>query len=126
MEPQVCLLSREELAAPHENPGRVTTVSLETMYARMVAKATQYCLRLGYRAVVERRVLMERDMDQGLSFAAYILLLTLYLTLNSVLNLTNKWALSWFSFPLLLTACHMAFSFLLLLPLMLGPQMRSK
>ena len=54
------------------------------------------------------------------------MLLFLYLTLNSVLNLTNKWALSWFSFPLLLTACHMAFSFVLLLPIMLTGSMKSR
>ena len=58
--------------------------------------------------------------------AGYVVLLFLYLTLNSVLNLTNKWALTWFSFPLLLTACHMAFSFLFLLPMMLREPMRSK
>ena len=56
----------------------------------------------------------------------YGVLLFLYLTLNSVLNLTNKWALSWFSFPLLLTACHMAFSFVFLLPIMLTGSMKTR
>lgn len=40
-------------------------------------------------------------------------IIALYLTLNSSLNLLNKWALaSFFPFPLLLTTVHMAFSFL--------------
>jgi len=56
-------------------------------------------------------------------------LVAVYLTLNSVLNLTNKWVLSsdtgyGFSFPLLLTSCHMMFSFLALLPMMLAPSRR--
>ena len=65
--------------------------------------------------------------DRGqLYLVGYAVLLILYLSLNSVLNLTNKWALGWFSFPLLMTACHMAFSFILLLPLMLAEPMRSR
>ena len=56
-------------------------------------------------------------------------LVTAYLTLNSLLNLTNKWVLSsstgyGFTFPLALTCCHMAFSFVALLPYMLGKSMR--
>ena len=50
-----------------------------------------------------------------------------YLTLNSTLNLMNKWLLGiyGFSFPLLLTSCHMLFSFLILLPFMLREPFRS-
>ena len=50
-----------------------------------------------------------------------------YLTLNSTLNLMNKWLLGiyGFSFPLLLTSCHMLFSFLILLPFMLRDPFRS-
>jgi undecaprenyl pyrophosphate phosphatase UppP len=56
-------------------------------------------------------------------------LVAAYLSLNSLLNLTNKWILSsttgyGFTFPLALTCCHMAFSFLALLPYMLGSSMR--
>lgn len=56
-------------------------------------------------------------------------LVSAYLTLNSLLNLTNKWVLSsstgyGFTFPLALTCCHMAFSFVALLPYMLGKSMR--
>ena len=37
--------------------------------------------------------------DRGqLYLVGYAVLLILYLSLNSVLNLTNKWALGWFSF----------------------------
>jgi hypothetical protein len=57
-------------------------------------------------------------------------LVATYLTLNSVLNLTNKWVLSsgtgyGFMFPLALTCCHMGFSFLALLPHMLSKSMRN-
>ena len=50
-----------------------------------------------------------------------------YLTLNSTLNLMNKWLLGvyGFSFPLLLTSCHMLFSFLILLPFMLREPLKS-
>ena len=50
-----------------------------------------------------------------------------YLTLNSTLNVMNKWLLGiyGFSFPLLLTSCHMLFSFLILLPFMLKEPFRS-
>ena len=63
------------------------------------------------------------------SWLFYGSLVAVYLSLNSILNLTNKWVLSsdtgyGFSFPLLLTSCHMAFSFLALLPMMLAPSKR--
>lgn len=69
-------------------------------------------------------------MKQARSWLFYGSLVAIYLTLNSVLNLTNKWVLSsdtgyGFSFPLLLTSCHMAFSFLALLPMMLAPAKRA-
>lgn len=50
-----------------------------------------------------------------------------YLTLNTTLNLMNKWLLGiyGFSFPLLLTSCHMLFSFLILLPFMLREPFKS-
>ena len=50
-----------------------------------------------------------------------------YLTLNSTLNIMNKWLLGiyGFSFPLLLTSCHMLFSFLILLPFMLRAPFKS-
>lgn len=55
-------------------------------------------------------------------------LVAAYLGLNSLLNLTNKWALGVYglSFPLLLTTVHMAFSFTVLLPYMLRPSMRQQ
>ena len=41
-----------------------------------------------------------------------IVVIALYLLLNSSLNMLNKWALaSFFPFPLLLTTVHMMFSF---------------
>mmetsp|Transcript_7751 Transcript_7751/g.15824 ORF Transcript_7751/g.15824 Transcript_7751/m.15824 type:complete len:364 (-) Transcript_7751:643-1734(-) len=45
----------------------------------------------------------------------------LYLALNSFLNLLNKWALGvyGFKFPIVMTVMHMTFSFLFLLPIML-------
>lgn len=60
--------------------------------------------------------------------AQYAILITLYLSLNSVLNLANKYVLGMygFSFPLLLTTCHMLFSFVVLLPFMLSKAMRAK
>ena len=50
----------------------------------------------------------------------YVALFALYLCLNSVLNLANRWALgiSGFSFPLLLTMAHAAFSFAVLGPIL--------
>ncbi len=58
-------------------------------------------------------------------FAYNLCLVTAYLGLNSLLNLTNKWALGVYglSFPLLLTTTHMAFSFIVLLPFMLRPSL---
>lgn len=52
---------------------------------------------------------------------SFVLLIAAYLTLNSSLNLLNKWSLGvyGFRFPLLLTSCHMAFSFLVLAPVAL-------
>ena len=57
-----------------------------------------------------------------------LLLLAIFLLLNSALSVTNRWALglSGFSFPLLLTACHMAFSFCALLPVMLCKPFRGQ
>ena len=50
-----------------------------------------------------------------------------YLTLNSTLNIMNKWLLGiyGFTFPLLLTTCHMLFSFFILLPFMLMPPFKA-
>jgi drug/metabolite transporter (DMT)-like permease len=47
-----------------------------------------------------------------------VLLVAAYLTLNSTLNLMNKWALGRYGlrFPLTLTSTHMAFSFVILAP----------
>ena len=66
--------------------------------------------------------------DRAVQSALDFLLVVAFLTLNSVLNLTNKWALSsyGFRFPLLLTTCHMSFSFLALLPFMVREPFRSK
>ena len=51
-----------------------------------------------------------------------------FLVLNSALSIGNRWALgvSGFTFPLLLTTCHMAFGFLALSPLMLCEPFRSQ
>lgn len=62
-------------------------------------------------------------------FVFFTGLVAAYLTLNSLLNLSNKWVLSsstgyGFTFPLALTCCHMGFSFLALLPHMLSKSMR--
>lgn len=52
------------------------------------------------------------------STAIFILLTFSYLTLNTSLNLLNKWALSGgFKFPLALTCTHMSFSFMVLAPI---------
>ncbi|KAL3130623.1 hypothetical protein ABBQ38_008017 [Trebouxia sp. C0009 RCD-2024] len=68
------------------------------------------------------------DTSNKHQLALNVLLVFAYLGLNSVLNLTNKWALGvyGFSFPLLLTTCHMAFSCCVLLPFMLREPFRSK
>ena len=52
--------------------------------------------------------------------AFYVLLFALYLCLNSVLNLANRWALglSGFAFPVLLTMAHAIFSFSVLGPVL--------
>ena len=57
-----------------------------------------------------------------------VLVLAAFLCLNVTLNLMNKWALSTygFRFPILLTACHMAFSFIALLPVMLSKTAKLK
>ncbi len=66
--------------------------------------------------------------DRAIQPALDFLLVVAFLTLNSTLNLTNKWALSsyGFRFPLLLTTCHMSFSFLALLPFMVREPFKSK
>lgn len=50
-----------------------------------------------------------------------IIVVALYLSLNSALNLLNRWALhsSGFSFPLVMTASHMFFSVICLAPVLL-------
>eukprot|EP00976_Prorocentrum_cordatum_P075603 1181959-Prorocentrum_minimum.AAC.1 len=50
-----------------------------------------------------------------------LLVVFLYLGLNSFLNLLNKWALGvyGFKFPVVMTVMHMIFSFLFLLPIMI-------
>mmetsp|Transcript_12315 Transcript_12315/g.24763 ORF Transcript_12315/g.24763 Transcript_12315/m.24763 type:complete len:358 (-) Transcript_12315:2721-3794(-) len=50
--------------------------------------------------------------------ASLILLIAVYLTLNTSLNLLNKWALGHYglAYPLALTCSHMSFSFLVLSP----------
>ena len=55
-------------------------------------------------------------------FLEYAILIVLYLTLNSSLNIMNRWALGiyGFSFPILLTICHMMFGFSVLLPVMVA------
>lgn len=65
--------------------------------------------------------------DSETHLAWKVLLVVAYLSLNSLLSLTNKWALGMygFSFPLLLTTSHMAFTFCALLPCMLQNPYRS-
>lgn len=60
--------------------------------------------------------------------ASTVLLIIAFFCLNVTLNLLNKWALGiyGFHFPLILTICHMAFSFTALLPNMLSKRVKSK
>lgn len=68
------------------------------------------------------------DTNIKLELALNILLLIAFLSLNSTLSITNRWALGLygFSFPLLLTGCHMLFSFCCLLPVMLCAPFRAQ
>ena len=61
-----------------------------------------------------------KDGPQWKSAAEFTVLIVLYLTLNSTLNIMNRWALGiyGFTFPILLTICHMMFAFVVLLPVM--------
>ena len=56
------------------------------------------------------------------------LLVVLFLGLNCSLNVLNKWALGvhGFKFPLLLTTCHMTFSFFTLIYPMMREPVRGK
>ena len=56
----------------------------------------------------------------GLCIETFVLML-MYLALNSALNIMNRYALGiyGFTFPILLTICHMMFAFILLLPFMM-------
>jgi hypothetical protein len=55
-------------------------------------------------------------------FLEYMVLILMYLSLNSSLNIMNRWALGiyGFTFPILLTICHMMFAFAILLPVMMA------
>jgi hypothetical protein len=57
-----------------------------------------------------------------------LVVLTFYLGLNISLNMLNKWVLSHygFKFPLLMSLCHMAFSFFALAPIMLVKSFRDQ
>jgi hypothetical protein len=57
-----------------------------------------------------------------------LVVLTFYLGLNISLNMLNKWVLSHygFRFPLLMSLCHMAFSFFTLAPIMLLKSFREQ
>ena len=52
----------------------------------------------------------------------FSILILAYLCLNSTLNIMNRWALGiyGFTFPILLTICHMMFAFIVLLPVMVA------
>lgn len=56
------------------------------------------------------------------SVMEFSILILLYLSLNSTLNIMNRWALGiyGFTFPILLTICHMMFAFLVLMPVMVA------
>lgn len=60
-----------------------------------------------------------------IALGPFIALIASYLGLNSVLNLSNKYALGihGFRFPVLLTSCHMFFSLIVLAPFMLRPSL---
>lgn len=64
---------------------------------------------------------MAQELVKPISTFGLVGTIAAYLTLNSTLNLMNKWLLGiyGFQFPLLLTSCHMLFSFMILLPVML-------
>lgn len=66
-------------------------------------------------------ILVTNGQGSAIDLASRVMLVVTFLSLNSVLNLSNKWVLSTygFRFPLTLTTCHMAFSFCALLPVML-------
>mmetsp|Transcript_15672 Transcript_15672/g.44765 ORF Transcript_15672/g.44765 Transcript_15672/m.44765 type:complete len:340 (+) Transcript_15672:195-1214(+) len=59
--------------------------------------------------------------------ASMVLLIAVYLLLNTSLNLLNKWTLGHYgmAFPLTLTSAHMSFSFLVLAPLALRVPMET-
>ncbi|KAG7666954.1 hypothetical protein Ndes2526B_g04567 [Nannochloris sp. 'desiccata'] len=62
--------------------------------------------------------------DKELENGNFALLIAAYLTLNTSLNLLNKWALGHYglAFPLVLTSTHMLFSFMVLAPIALRTQ----
>lgn len=64
---------------------------------------------------------MEAKVHQGMSIVGFAVLVAAYLSLNSSLNLLNKWALGMygFRFPFMLTSAHMLFSFFALAPVAL-------
>jgi drug/metabolite transporter (DMT)-like permease len=61
-------------------------------------------------------------------FAEKVVVVALYLGLNTALNLLNRWALhsSGFSFPLVMTASHMLFAVVMLAPTVRRPHYRQK
>ncbi|KAK9832050.1 hypothetical protein WJX81_002190 [Elliptochloris bilobata] len=82
--------------------------------------------RAEQQQAVDAEMLRRAARQQGAMITCVVIVA--YLGLNAGLNMTNKWALGiyGFRFPLLLTSCHMAFSFLILAPFMAYEPFRSK
>ncbi len=65
---------------------------------------------------------MEGGRARWTQYFEYFVLIALYISLNSSLNMMNRYALGiyGFTFPILLTICHMMFAFVVLLPIMVA------
>ena len=74
------------------------------------------------RAVMQSPVDRQKEGPRWKSVTEFAVLILLYLFLNSTLNIMNRWALGiyGFTFPILLTICHMMFAFVVLLPVMVA------
>lgn len=75
-----------------------------------------------FRAVMQSPVDRQKEGPRWKRVMEFAVLILLYLFLNSTLNIMNRWALGiyGFTFPILLTICHMMFAFVVLLPVMVA------
>lgn len=86
------------------------------------------CTNKNYLLLFGRLPYTMKAQESHRNAATFIIMCAAFFSLNIGLSMANSWALRiyGFSFPLILTICHMTFTFVFLFPIMMRPPHSAK